>query len=150
LPVALPKSSNLKYQRRISPRRKERTLSRRLPPSGIALERALQLQEVTEVANPAGRDLDTLLVLYQIYDRRRQALLWFLHELAAKDYPEYRTKYAGTSKERMYFTSVCGFFELAGVLVNRRMLSEDLFFDVFNPTPFWERARPIVEGMEGG
>ena len=65
----------------------------------------------------------------------------------AKDYSEYKTKYAGTSKERVYFTSVCGFFELTGVLVNRRMLSEDLFFDVFNPTPFWERAKPIVEGM---
>ncbi len=102
---------------------------------------------MTEVVNPARRDLDTLLVLYQIYDRHREALLWFLHGLMAKDYSEYRTKYAGTSKERVYFTSVCGFFELAGVLVNRRMLSEDLFFDVFNPTPFWKRAKPIVEGM---
>ncbi len=102
---------------------------------------------MTEVVNPARRDLDTLLVLYQIYDRHREAVLWFLHGLMAKDYSEYKTKYAGTSKERVYFTSVCGFFELAGVLVNRRMLSEDLFFDVFNPTPFWERAKPIVEGM---
>ena len=99
------------------------------------------------MVNPARRDLDTLLVLYQIYDRHREAVLWFLHGLMAKDYSEYKTKYAGTSKERVYFTSVCGFFELAGVLVNRRMLSEDLFFDVFNPTPFWERAKPIVEGM---
>ncbi len=99
------------------------------------------------MVTPARRDLDTLLELYQIYDRNREALLWFLHELTAKDYSEYKEKYAGTSKERMYFTSVCGFFELAGVLVNRRMLSEDLFFDVFNPTPFWQRAKPIVEGM---
>lgn len=99
------------------------------------------------MANPARRDLDTVLELYQIYDRHREALLWFLHELAAKDYTAYKQKYAGASKERMYFTSVCGFFELAGVLVNRRMLTQDLFFDVFNPTPFWQRARSIVEGM---
>lgn len=99
------------------------------------------------MANPARTDLDALLALYQIYDRHREALLWFLHELAVKDYSEYRTKYAGTSKERTYFTSVCGFFELAGVLVNRKMLSEDLFFDVFNPTPFWARAKSIVDGM---
>jgi len=105
---------------------------------------------VTEVANQAKKDLDTLLVLYQMYDRHREALLWFLHELSAKDYSDYRIKYAGTSKGRMYFTSVCGFFELAGVLVNRRMLSEDLFFDVFNPTPFWQRAKSIVEGMRQG
>lgn len=92
-------------------------------------------------------DVDVLLQLYQIYDRNREALLWFLHDLAAKDYAAYTAQYAGTSKERVSFTSVCGFFELAGVLVKRRLLSADVFFDVFNPTPYWERARPIVEGM---
>lgn len=92
-------------------------------------------------------DVEYLLRLYQIYDQNRGALLWFLHDLAAKDYAEYKAKYAGTSAERVSFTSVCGFFELAGVLVNRKLLSADLFFDVFNPVPYWERARPIVEGM---
>ena len=27
------------------------------------------------------------------------------------------------------------------------MIEEDLNFDMFNPTPFWEKAKPIVEGM---
>ena len=102
---------------------------------------------MTVVASPERADVDVLLQLYQIYDRNREALLWFLHDLAAKDYSEYKTKYAGTSKERVSFTSVCGFFELSGVLVSRKLLSADLFFDVFNPTPYWERAKPIVEGM---
>jgi len=99
------------------------------------------------MASPGRADADVLLQLYQIYDRNREALLWFLHDLTVKDYSEYRAKYAGTSKERVSFTSVCGFFELAGVLVGRRLLGADLFFDVFNPTPYWERAKPIVEGM---
>lgn len=99
------------------------------------------------MASPERVDVDVLLQLYQMYDRNREALLWFLHDLAAKDYTAYTAQYAGTSRERVSFTSVCGFFELAGVLVKRKLLSADLFFDVFNPTPYWERARPIVEGM---
>lgn len=90
---------------------------------------------------------EILLRLYKIYDRNREALLWFLHDFAAKDYAEYKAKYAGTSRERIFFTSVCGFFELSGVLVHRKLLEAGLFFDVFNPTPYWERAKPIVEGM---
>ena len=99
------------------------------------------------MASPQRADVEILLQLYQIYDRNREALLWFLHDLTARDYAEYKAKYAGTSKERVSFTSVCGFFELAGVLVNRKLLRADLFFDVFNPTPYWERAKRIVEGM---
>ena len=99
------------------------------------------------MASSAKDDVDLLLQLYQIYDRHREALLWFLHDLTAKNYSEYKAKYAGTSKERLSFTSVCGFFELSGVLVNRKLLSADLFFDVFNHTPYWQRAKPIVEGM---
>jgi len=99
------------------------------------------------MARPEPANVDVLLHLYQIYDRHRQGLLWFLHDLTAKDYGEYKAQYGGTSKERRYFTSVCGFFELAGVLVNRKLLDADLFFDLFNPTPYWNRAQPIVEGM---
>ena len=99
------------------------------------------------MASPERAQVEILLQLYQIYDRNREALLWFLNDLTVKDYSEYRARYAGTSKERVSFTSVCGFFELAGVLVGRRLLGADLFFDVFNPTPYWERAKPIVEGM---
>jgi len=99
------------------------------------------------MASAERAHVEILLQLYQIYDRNREALLWVLHDLAAKDYAEYKARYAGTSRERIFFTSVCGFFELSGVLVNRKLLGADLFFDVFNPSPYWERAKPIVEGM---
>ncbi len=93
------------------------------------------------------RDTETIIRLYALYDGHREALLWFLHELDAANYDEYKKKYLGTSKERAHFTSVCGFFELAGVLVRRGLVNQDLFFDVFNPSPYWQRARSIVEGM---
>jgi Domain of unknown function (DUF4760) len=88
-----------------------------------------------------------LLKLYQIYDNHRDARLWFLEGFEAKDYHEYREKYYGASIERSHFIAVCGFFELSGVLVNRGLIDQNLYFEIFNPTPFWNKAKPIIEGM---
>ena len=94
-----------------------------------------------------SNNVDTLLKLYQIYDDHRNARLWFLDGLDAADYNEYKEKYSGASMERCHFVAVCGFFELSGALVNRGLIDQDLYFDIFNPTPFWNKARPIIEGM---
>ena len=88
-----------------------------------------------------------MLKLYQIYDNHRNAILWFLEELEANDYEEYLEKYSGASSERSHFIAVCGFFELSGVLVSYGLIDQNLYFDIFNPTPFWNKAKPIVEGM---
>ncbi len=97
--------------------------------------------------NPNANNTDRLLKLYQIYDSHRNARLWFLEGLDASNYNEYREKYSGACMERSHFIAVCGFFELSGVLVNHRMVDPNLYFDIFNPTPFWNKARPIIEGM---
>src|ERR671933_634025 len=94
-----------------------------------------------------ANNTDTLLKLYQIYDNHRGARLWFLEGFEAKDYNEYREKYSGASVERSHFIAVCGFFELSGVLVNRGLIDQRLYFEIFNPTPFWNKAKPIIEGM---
>jgi hypothetical protein len=47
--------------------------------------------------NPKANNTDTLLKLYQIYDNHRNAILWFLEGLDAKDYNEYLDKYSGAS-----------------------------------------------------
>ena len=60
--------------------------------------------------------VDMLLELYGIYDRHRDSILWLLEDFDANDYEEYERKYAGASKERFHFVTVCGFFELSGVL----------------------------------
>ena len=90
---------------------------------------------------------DTLLKLYQIYDDHRNARLWFLDGLNASNYNEYKEKYSGASMERCHFIAVCGFFELSGVLVNHGLIDQGLYFEIFNPTPFWNKAKPIIEGM---
>ena len=93
-----------------------------------------------------NNNTDTLLKLYQIYDNHRNAILWFLEEREAND-EEYLEKYSGASSERSHFIAVCGFFELSGVLVSYGLIDQNLYFDIFNPTPFWNKAKPIVEGM---
>jgi hypothetical protein len=97
--------------------------------------------------NPKANNTDTLLKLYQIYDNHRNAILWFLEELDAGDYNEYLEKYSAAFMERSHFIAVCGFFELSGVLVSHGLIDQNLYFDIFNPTPFWNKAKPIVEGM---
>ena len=89
---------------------------------------------------------DILIKLYKIYDGHRDAILWFLEELDVDSYEEYLQKY-GTSLQRSYFIAVCGFFELSGVIVKHRMIDPDVYFDMFNPTPFWNKAASTVEGM---
>jgi hypothetical protein len=88
-----------------------------------------------------------ILELYKIYDTHRDSRLWFLDELDANNYKEYHEKYSGTSKERSHFIAVCGFFELSGTLINHGLITTDIYFDIFNPGPFWHKAKPIIEGM---
>ena len=89
----------------------------------------------------------TLLNLYNIYDNHREAVLWFLEEFEANSYEEYVEKYSGASIGRSHFVTVCGFFELSGVLISHKMIDQNLYFDMFNPTPFWQKAKFVLEGM---
>jgi hypothetical protein len=89
----------------------------------------------------------TLLNLYNIYDNHREAVLWFLEEFEANSYEEYVEKYSGASVGRSHFVTVCGFFELSGVLISHKMIDQNLYFDMFNPTPFWQKAKFVLEGM---
>ena len=83
-----------------------------------------------------SNNTDTLLKLYKIYDNHIDARLWFLEGFEAKDYNEYREKYSGASMERSHFIAVCGFFELSGVLVNRRMIDQTFILKYSILLPF--------------
>jgi hypothetical protein len=89
----------------------------------------------------------TLFNLYNIYDNHREAVLWFLEDFGANSYEEYVEKYSGASVGRSHFVTVCGFFELSGVLISHKMIDQNLYFDMFNPTPFWQKAKFVLEGM---
>ncbi len=99
------------------------------------------------MSNNQNKNIETLLMLYRMYDGHRDSILWFLEDLDANDYQEYLQRYPGASNERSRFIAVCGFFELSGVIVKHRLIDQDLYFDMFNPTPFWQKAKPIIEGM---
>ena len=71
----------------------------------------------------------------------------FLDELNANSYKEYHEKYSSTSIGKSHFIAVCGFFELSGTLISHGLIDSDIFFDIFNPSPFWNKAKPIVDGM---
>jgi hypothetical protein len=88
-----------------------------------------------------------ILELYKIFDSHRDGRIWVLDELDASSYEDYQQKYKGHVSERSYFTAICSFFEMSGVFMNRGLLDPDLYFDVFNPGPFWHKVKPIVEGM---
>jgi hypothetical protein len=47
-------------------------------------------------------------------------------------------KYSGASMERSHFIAICGCFEFSGVIVNHSLIDQDVYFDIFNPTPFLE------------
>jgi hypothetical protein len=94
-----------------------------------------------------SKSVETLLKLYEIYDRHRDSVIWFLEDLDVRSYEEYNEKYAGASSSRLHFTTVCGFFELSGVLLNSKLIDQKIYFEVFNPTPFWEKSKAIIEGM---
>ena len=95
----------------------------------------------------ANKDVDILFSLYEIYDRNRDSILWFLEDFNIKSYEEYKQKYHGTSQERRNFIRVCGFFELSGTLVKRRLIDANLYFDVFNPTTFCQKSKSIIKRM---
>jgi hypothetical protein len=90
---------------------------------------------------------NVILELYKIFDSHRDGRIWVLDELDASSYEDYQQKYKGHVSERSYFTAICSFFELSGVFMNRGLLDPDIYFDVFNPGPFWHKVKPIVEGM---
>lgn len=96
---------------------------------------------------PSDNYLNSILELYKIYDGHRDSRLWFLDEMNAKSYKEYHEKYSAISKGKSHFIAVCGFFELSGTLISHGLIEPDIFFDIFNPSPFWHKAKPIVDGM---
>ncbi|MFQ6011990.1 MAG: DUF4760 domain-containing protein [Nitrososphaerales archaeon] len=99
------------------------------------------------MARPPQKDVETVLRLYSIYDRNRESAIWFLSDLSEKDYESFKKKYPSRSRARAHFATVAGFFELGGLLVERKLLNEDLFFDTFNVSAFWSKAKGIIKGM---
>ena len=96
------------------------------------------------------RDVDILLRLWEMHTapEMQSARMWVFTDFHAADYDEFKRKYPPGSVEWRRFTSVYGMYELYGVLVNRHLLDEDLFFDLFGGLNLLlEKLRPVLKGM---
>lgn len=91
-----------------------------------------------------------LLQVIEIFNTRTDfdALRWFWGDLTEENFDEWRSKYPHGSEGEGYFDRVTGRFELAGVLISRGLLNEDLWFDRFGTGESeWEKSKPIIYGL---
>ncbi|MGC8943986.1 MAG: DUF4760 domain-containing protein [Caldisericia bacterium] len=97
-----------------------------------------------------GKDAELILTLTQMrmWDKVDDAFIWMYTQYKADSYEEFKEKYPRGTIERKYFTTVCNFFELCGVLVLRGYLNEDLFFDLgFGLDIIWKKVKPMMDGF---
>jgi len=102
------------------------------------------------MSEPTQRDVDILLRLWEMHNapELQAARMWVFTEFAAMDYVEFKRKYPPGSVEWRRFTSVYGTYEMYGVLINRNLLNEDLFFDLFGGLRLlWDKLQPVLTGM---
>lgn len=108
------------------------------------------MKEPEKSAEDLRRDVDILLRLWDMHNRPEMhaARMWVFTDFQAQDYAEFKRKYPPGSAEWRQFTSVYGMYELYGVLLKRKLLDEDLFFDLFGGLNIlWDKLAPVLKGM---
>jgi hypothetical protein len=86
--------------------------------------------------------VDTLIKNKNIWD----AMNWFYFQFDAKTYDEFKEKYPMGSEGFANFFYYGSGFELIGILVNKGLLNEDLFFEFWGDLG-WKKYEPIVQGL---
>jgi hypothetical protein len=99
-------------------------------------------------------DMDMLLRLGEQYNTSYdfEASQWFWSKLHQNEIPstieEIENKYPQGSREFQLFERFTSKFELAGLLIEYRLLDEDLYYDRYGGLQAeWERAKPIIYGI---
>jgi hypothetical protein len=96
------------------------------------------------------QDVDILFRLAELYntDYDFQSVEWFWGRFHERTIEEYTSKYAPGSREYQFFERFTSRYEFAGLLVEKGMLNEDLFFARFGSLQAeWEKCKPIVYGL---
>lgn len=97
-----------------------------------------------------ARDIGILFRLAELYNTEYdfQAIEWFWGRFHERTIEEFTSKYAHGSREYQFFERFTSKLEFAGLLVERKMLNEDLFFDRYGSLQAeWEKCKPIVYGL---
>jgi hypothetical protein len=72
----------------------------------------------------------------------QQAENWFIREFRAGSWDEVKEKYPMGSDQWRMLTTVLGYWEMVGALVDQNLLSEDLLFDAMESVDYsWERMK---------
>jgi hypothetical protein len=98
------------------------------------------------MSEPRERDVTILLKLWELANapEAQAARMWMFTEFSASSYQEFLAKYPPGSPEWRRFSSTLALMELYGVLINRGLLDEDLFFDLFRHRAWQEKHPPKV------
>jgi hypothetical protein len=102
------------------------------------------------MSQPKQNDVEILLRLWEMHNvpDMQSARMWVFTDFQATDYADFKRQYPPGSVEWRRFASVYGMYEMYGLLINRGLLNEDLFFDLFGGLNLlWEKLRPVVKGM---
>ncbi len=96
------------------------------------------------------QDVDILFRIAELYntDYDFQATEWFWGRFHERTIEEFTSKYAHGSREYQFFQRFTSKFELAGLLVEKGVLDDSLFFDRYGSLQAeWEKCKPIVYGL---
>ncbi|HEV8404480.1 MAG TPA: hypothetical protein VGQ13_01110 [Nitrososphaera sp.] len=97
-----------------------------------------------------AQHIDILFRIAELYntDYDFQATEWFWGRFHERNIEEFTSKYAHGSREYQFFERFTSKYELAGLLVEKGVLNDDLFFDRYGSLQAeWEKCKPIVYGL---
>jgi hypothetical protein len=109
----------------------------------------------------------TVLELRNLVEQRQVDVLWRIFQtvnsgefldampkawsMALSDFEEFTRKYGDLSSENnpaaKPITMIATFFEQVGFLVSKKLVSLDHVYQLLPVTQWWEKLKPIVEGM---
>ena len=97
-----------------------------------------------------AQDVDIMFRIAELYntDYDFQATEWFWGRFHERNIEEFTSKYAPGSHEYQFFERITSKFELAGLLVEKGFLNEELFFERYGPMQAeWEKCKSIIYGL---
>jgi len=95
---------------------------------------------------PTKQDAQTLLTLMDIYlsDSVREARKWWRTLPDGLSLEEFEKRFPRGSEGWEHLSTMAIFWETAGSLMRRGLISEDLAFDTFMDAPPWEKVERII------
>lgn len=102
------------------------------------------------MVKPTRADAEILLKLVELQqsDRMIKAQSWFWSEFSEKDFEEFQKEYPSGSEGDNYCMAIIDFWETVGVLLQYKLINENLLFDRFMEVEsYWERLETVISGM---